>query len=322
MTPFEPYPSTAKDRTKWILTRRGARNAVDARRPYGSFVEDEIGPDGTLWKTATILLTNAECAFRCVMCDLWKNTLPYRTPKGAITEQIRYSLGNIGPVRQVKLYNAGSFFDNRSVPVQEYEAIAGLLRGVDRVIVESHPFFVGARTWEFMSFGDWDLEVGLGLESVHPKAYESLNKMCPLSDFARAADALIQKGAHVRTFVLCGTPFVPVSEDLEWTYKSIDHAFEFGSSVVCAIPVRAGNGSIDALETSGDYTRPALRTLEKAQLYGLALKKGRMFADDWDIERFFDCACSSIRSKNIRAMNLTQSVQSAVRCGVCEINEL
>ena len=34
--------------------------------------------------TAVVFLTNRECPFRCVMCDLWMNTLDETVPRGAI----------------------------------------------------------------------------------------------------------------------------------------------------------------------------------------------------------------------------------------------
>ena len=58
----------------WISSLRGEKNAVDPRRPYGYFVEKEYAGPGLAEDVSTILLTNQECPFRCLMCDLWKNT--------------------------------------------------------------------------------------------------------------------------------------------------------------------------------------------------------------------------------------------------------
>ena len=89
MTPLSLYPDSPTERTHWILARRGPKNKHDPRRPYGSFIEDEPGPDGTLWRCHTLLLTNRECAFRCLMCDLWQDTLDTSTEVGAIAAQIK-----------------------------------------------------------------------------------------------------------------------------------------------------------------------------------------------------------------------------------------
>jgi hypothetical protein len=42
-----------------------------------------------------------------------------------------------------------------------------------------------------------------------------------------------------------------------------------------------------------------------------------VFADLWDISRFFTCACSPARAERLRTMNLTQQVAAPVACGDC-----
>src|SRR5437764_773924 len=85
-----PPPGPALDR--WILRQRPARNALDPWRPYAFLAEPEVGPEGETVEVVTIYLTNRECPFRCVMCDLWRNTLKETVPPGAIAAQIRYAL--------------------------------------------------------------------------------------------------------------------------------------------------------------------------------------------------------------------------------------
>ena len=58
------------------------------------------------------------------MCDLWKNTLTETVPVGAIPAQIEYALARLPAARVIKLYNSGSFFDPRAIPVADYPAIA------------------------------------------------------------------------------------------------------------------------------------------------------------------------------------------------------
>src|ERR1051326_6900021 len=135
------YPPTPAQRDRWILERRPARGRLDPRRPYAFLVEQEVGPDGEPAPVATLFLTNRECPYRCVMCDLWRNTLEETVPEGAIAAQVRYALERLPPARHLKLYNAGSFFDPRAIPPAEYPEIAGLCAGFERVIVECHPAF-------------------------------------------------------------------------------------------------------------------------------------------------------------------------------------
>ncbi|HMC65711.1 MAG TPA: hypothetical protein VKI65_12295, partial [Gemmataceae bacterium] len=61
-----------------IVALRPPKNAVDPSRPYAFLVEPERTREGTVEDTAAVFLTNRECPFRCLMCDLWKNTTDQR----------------------------------------------------------------------------------------------------------------------------------------------------------------------------------------------------------------------------------------------------
>ena len=87
-------------------------------------VEEERAASGELVPVATVFLTNRECPWRCLMCDLWRNTLTESVPAGAIPEQIEYALARLPTARQIKLYNSGSFFDLHAIPIEDYPAIA------------------------------------------------------------------------------------------------------------------------------------------------------------------------------------------------------
>src|SRR5690242_17068687 len=111
---------TIDDRS--ILAARGAKNRVDPLRPFAFMVEPEPDESGTVEDVATIFLTNRECPFRCLFCDLWKNTTDETVPIGAIPEQIDYALERLPPAAHVKLYNSGNFFDKRAIPPEDYPA--------------------------------------------------------------------------------------------------------------------------------------------------------------------------------------------------------
>jgi hypothetical protein len=317
------YPAEASQRNDWVVSHRPARRAVDASRPRAFLVEDERAASGEIVPVATLFLTNKECPWRCVFCDLWKDTLIESVPAGAIPAQIDYALARLprAPApRQIKLYNSGSFFDRAAVPPEDHPAIAARVSGFERVIVECHPALVNERVLRFRDLlpANTALEVAMGLETAHPEVLAKLNKGMTLDDFAHAAAFLQTNGIALRAFVLVQPPFLSEREALPWARRSVDFAFDHGATVVSLIPVRGGNGALEALAAQGEFTPPRLATLEAASEYGIGLGRGRVFADVWDLEKFSSCAeCLPERRERLRQMNLTQTVTSAVRCPGC-----
>src|SRR5437899_7308270 len=166
-----------QDLTEWIISQRPPRGEVEALRPHGFFLEEERSASGEIARSAVVLLTNKECPWRCLMCDLWKHTLSYTVPIGAMPRQIEYALAHL-PSRpeQIKLYNSGSFFDLAAIPLAEYSAIAQKVAFARNVVVESHPRLVGERALRVRDLLDGSLEVAMGLETVHPEFVPRLTK--------------------------------------------------------------------------------------------------------------------------------------------------
>jgi radical SAM enzyme (TIGR01210 family) len=253
------YPDSPRERNEWILARRPERNVVDPRRPQAFLVEDECDASGTVMPVATIFLTNRECPWRCLMCDLWRNTLVDSVPVGAIPEQIEFALRQLPPARHIKLYNSGSFFDRRAIPPEDFPAIAEQVREFERVIVECHPALIGDAALRFRDLLAGHLEIAMGLETAHPIVLEKLNKRMTLAHFAQAAEFLRAHDISLRVFVLVKPPFLDEAEAIEWARRSADFAFDCGAEIVSLIPTRAGNGALDALMASGEFAAPATR---------------------------------------------------------------
>ena len=326
---------TSADR--FVLQHRGPKNPVERHHAYATAWEEEPDPTGALIPTAVVFLTNRDCPFHCVMCDLWKNTLDESVEHGVIPRQIRDALTSLDAARHVKLYNAGSFFDPQAIPPDDDDEIAREVAGFDRVIVEAHPAFLagpyGERCLRFRDRLSGRLEVAIGLETAHEGVLERLNKRMTLDSFRRAAAFLRREEIALRVFILLSPPFMRAVEDVDWACRSIDEAVACGATVCSIIPTRSGNGAIEAL--GEEYHQPSLAALEQVVEYGLSAfaygetRRGqrteprlgravRVFADLWDVERFFSCSCSSLRAARLRAMNREQRVPEPVRCS-CDL---
>jgi radical SAM enzyme (TIGR01210 family) len=332
------YPEQPAARRRWIEERRGPRNGVDPTRPHAFFLEEECSERGEVVRILTVFLTNRECPWRCLMCDLWKNTLTESVTAGMIPAQIDYAVERVRPRPQqgslaqrsgnakdarapqhIKLYNSGSFFDRGAIPKEDYPEIARRIRTFSRVVLECHPRLVSDEVLRFRDLIGSELEIAMGLETANPDILARLNKGMTLDDFAKAAAFLRSHEIGVRAFILLKPPFTTEEEGVTWAKRSIDFAFDTGVNVACVIPTRLGNGALDVLAARDEFSPPLLISLEEVLDYGLSLKRERAFADLWDLQLFSKCpVCFEQRRQRLGEMNLSQRVLPRVECPVCE----
>ncbi|QDV14202.1 Radical SAM superfamily protein [Rosistilla oblonga] len=302
-----------------ILAARGPKNRVDPRRAYQAFVEPEFSVDRIVEDVATIFLTNRECPFRCLMCDLWKNTTDDRVPPGAIVQQIEHALASLPAAPRIKLYNSGNFFDAAAVPREDLPRIAKIVGGHRSVIIENHPKLCDDRALRFRDQCGTDLEVAIGLETSHPPTLQRLNKQITRDDFARAAEFLTSNGIRVRAFILLRPPWTTEGEGIERAIESVRFAFNSGVDCCAVIPTRSGNGIMERLQREGLFTPPRLTSLETVLDETLRWQSGIVLADLWDAEQFASCpVCARQRIDRLQRMNMTQTVPPPVTCPACD----
>lgn len=299
----------------WIISKRGRKNSVNSEKPYAFLVEKERTFSGEIEDTAVIFLTNKECPYRCLMCDLWKNTTEKPVPAGAIPTQIEWALKQMPQVKHLKLYNSGSFFDEGAIPVEDYPRIADLVKNFETVIVESHEKLIENKCLEFRDMLKPELEVAIGLETANPEILQKLNKKTTLFNFEESIQFLTKHRIRSRAFMLFPLPFLSESKNLYWAKKTIDYAFSVGVGTCVVIPTRTGNGAMNVLLKNGDFRLPDISFLEKIHEYGIGLNAGNIFVDVWDLDKLPGCQkCKDQRISRLNFMNLNQQIGERIEC--------
>jgi len=295
---------------------RPARNTLNPEIPYHFMQEEEADANGVLQKVNTIFLTGKECSFKCLMCDLWKNTLTGPTPPGAVLKQIDYALSHLPAADVIKLYNSSNFFDPKAIPTADHPGIIERLQSYKRVVVENHPKLCGESCIAFKDQLNGKLEIAMGLETIHPMVLPQLNKQLTPDDFKQAAAFLRSNDIDVRAFILLNPPYLTDAwENMEWVIRTVEFAFQSGTQCCSIIATRSGNGIMETLAEQGLYTTPSLDTLEEVFDTALQLKQGRVFVDTWDIGFLSNCPrCFEARKERLELMNLHQQVYPKISC--------
>jgi archaeosine synthase beta-subunit len=325
---------------------RGPKTAIDVDQPLGALWEQEPSRSAAAAEPSvvavadvlSVFLAGAECAFRCTMCDLWKQTLPGPTPPGALTRQLRQALVSAGPSARhsaageptagseqlpvavppeqwIKLYNASNFFDSRCVPRQDWDDLAGSVKRFNRVIVENHPRLIDDGVADFAGRLSGTLEVAMGLETVHEHSLALLNKQMTLADFERAADILRRSAVDLRVFVLLQPPGTRAEQAVHWVLESLRFAEHCGARHCSVIATRGGNGIMEALTAAGLFTPPDAFSLERVLTLALTAALPMVVtADLWDWERLQGHChrCRDLRRQRMLEMNLLQKVVPAI----------
>lgn len=300
---------------QWIRQMRGPKNHMDPFKPYAFLNEKERTPGGDIEEVNTIFLTNRECRYSCLMCDLWINATEGTVPEGAIPRQIEWALAQLPPAKHLKLYNSANFFDPLAIPTADYTHIAELVEPFESLIVENHPLLTGERCLQFARMIRPRLQVAMGLETVHPDVLQKLNKKMNAEDFRRSAEFLHGNGISTRAFILLRPPFLNEEEGIYWARESLSFAFESACDCCTLIPTRAGNGAMDQLQAGGFFSPPLLHSLEEVLDYGINLGVGRVMADTWDLEYFSTCKhCFEERKLRIERINLEQKTLAPIKC--------
>jgi archaeosine synthase beta-subunit len=300
---------------RWIKSLRIQKNRINPKRPYAYSVERERSRFGSIDDTATVLLTNKECPYTCLMCDLWKNTTEQQVSAEDIKEQINWVFPLINSALHIKIYNSGNFFDLKAIPEEVYPFFSEKLYSFKTLIVECHPRLVNNRCLNFRNMINSELQIAIGLETSNPRILSRLNKNMTIEDYAKSVKFLTMNKIHVRTFILLKTPFQDEAESVKWAKRSIEFAFQCGVECCVIIPTRTGNGAMDWLKNNGYFKPPLIESLEEVLDYGISLQGGRVFADIWDLEKFSDCnQCFEERKDRLNSMNLNQVILDRIIC--------
>ncbi len=189
---------------------------ADPTTPAAFWKEKEL-LDGSIVDAGVVILRTTGCShFRSGGCSMCGYNIESRGDIGPadITKQIERAVGELGPVRFLKVYTSGSFLDATEIGVDPRDR---LLRhcsenGV-RLLFESRPEFVTEETLNDVLAIHDRIELALGLESANEAVLKhSINKGFSFADYQRAADMVHSHGADVRTYVLLKPPFLSESE--------------------------------------------------------------------------------------------------------------
>ncbi len=302
---------------------RAIRALRDEKRPPDTAprLEVEIFPDGKPREIATVYLVNGECPLACIYCALYRQTTGRPATGSEIAAQIRNARRNHPGISGMKLYNASSLFEPRSIVQTEdtLREIASALSGLDLVVVEARSENARAAV-SFSRLLDARLEVAIGFETRDDELLRFLNKPTSLARFREAARFLSDAGILLRAFVLVGPPFVAHARARRLALASFQEARKAGARVVALLPVVSAHRPMEALRRAGFFSEISLdEYFETVRSCAAPAREGDfhpclVVAETEFLDRLPGCpACRPEKARALAALNATGRID-AVEC--------
>jgi archaeosine synthase alpha-subunit len=205
-------------------------------------------------KELVLIINSGKCAWgKCMFCG-WgcaeRDKKSLRWLKEFLDSRLKRHKG----VKWLKIFNSGSFFDEKQIPkgfrsycVRKCEQL-----GIANVVVESLPNFITKENLDGMQSKKVRTHVAIGLEVADDNVLKKLDKgIMSKEKYAKAAQVLHDNGLFLRTYLVANPPYVKnVRKSLA---DSVKFAWKHSDSVAICNLYPHSNSRLFELWASGKW---------------------------------------------------------------------
>jgi radical SAM enzyme (TIGR01210 family) len=152
----------------------------------------------------------------CTMCGYFNDSLWKNLNHEDILLQFEKAMEKYNGEKIVKIFNSGSFFDDKEIKSKTRISILNdLIKKVDKISVESRPEYITNEKLEeiYDIITPKNFEIGVGLETANDLIREkSINKGFKFSQYQEAANKIKKYGFKIKTYLLLKPPFLTEEE--------------------------------------------------------------------------------------------------------------
>ncbi|WP_083771772.1 archaeosine biosynthesis radical SAM protein RaSEA [Methanocaldococcus infernus] len=272
------------------------------------WIEDEITNNLERVKALTIILKTKGCSYReCVMCSYYLDSHKEVKDK-EIIEQFEYAINKFKDFDMVKIFTSGSFLDDKEISKDVRDYILKRLSELNlkEIHIESRVEFITEDRLEELK--DYNVVIGLGIESFNERVREVLNKGVSNEEIVRAISLIKKYKLTPKAYLLIKPPFLTESDAIKDAIYSGNKALELGCIVsFCPLTVHKDT-LVEYFYKKGEYSPPFLWTVLEV------LKNVRDGLVRCDTSGFGSlrgasnrCKCDREIIEKIKKFNLTQN---------------
>lgn len=218
----------------------------------------------------------------CTMCGYGNDSAGRPVTDTDLTRQIQTGLKNYHDEPLVKIFNSGSFFDDREISPEGRSLVLKAFPHAAKIAVESRPEYITPENLDQTKtiLGARRFEIGIGLETSNDFIREhAINKGFTYSHYKHAAQLLHDHQMSVKTYVLCKPPFLTEQEALEDNLQTIQTVAPM-TDIISINPVTIQRHTlVEFLWRRDEYRPPWLWTLIEILRQGHNLFSGHLKCD-------------------------------------------
>ena len=255
--------------------------------------------------TFVIILRTKGCTWSlksgCTMCGYFNDSLLDEIADKDLLKQFELAIKNYKGERFVKIFNSGSFLDDKEIsPKVRLEILNILSKKVKKISVESRPEYITDKILLDIKkiINSKIFEIGIGLETANDIVRKkTINKGFNFVQYKKAADILKKYNYKLKTYVLVKPPFLTEKESIFDCINTIDKIKDI-TNVVSLNPVNVQRYTmVEYLWKRNKYRPPWLWSILEI------LKNGKKIIGNKIIK------CDIVGGGNIRG---------AHNCGKCD----
>jgi len=162
----------------------------------------------------------------CSMCGYFNDSSWSNVTDNDLLTQFDTAMKKYNGQKFVKIFNSGSFLDDKEISPKIQEKILGTLaEKTDKVSIESRPEFITDKKLSKIKkiMGSKIFEIGVGLETADDNIrINNINKGFTFKDYKKAADIIKKYGFSLKTYVLIKPPFVSEKMTIDDAIQTVD----------------------------------------------------------------------------------------------------
>jgi len=222
-------------------------------------------------KAFVIIFRTRGCSWHlksgCSMCGYFNDSLLKNQNQNDIIKQYEKAMERYNGEKIIKIFNSGSFFDNKEINSENRKKIIkDLANKSEKISVESRPEYITNKNLKeiYNIVKEKNFEIGIGLETVNDIIRnQSINKGFNFDQYLKAVNIMKKYDFKIKTYLLLKPPFLTEEKSIIDNIESVKKIQNITDMISLNPTNIQSNTFVEYLWKSDRYSPPWLWSILK-----------------------------------------------------------